>query len=182
MKDFDELLNEALKQEVEAEPLEGLEQRVLNLVRQRQREHTHWRFGWGISVATLAIAVLTPVLIRHSAHKEHPRLTQAPAIVPLREAPVQMAALPREKIKHEHPQATLWRITSSVKMRNARREQREESLPKLETFPAITQYGGGREDGWEAIARSPEAIKALADLKEQQKKSIDIAAIEIKPL
>ena len=64
------------------------------------------------------------------------------------------------------------------------------SLPKLETFPAVTQKGeaadwlGGDDAKLATVARemSPQALKALQELQESQSQQLTIAAIEIKPL
>ena len=179
MKNFDDLLNETLKQEVQAEPLAGLEQRILNRVQKQSSERAHWRLGWGIAVATLAIAALIPLAIQRLTPREHSRITHAP--VPAEISSIQTAPPQREAREPEGLQVQT-RPIARIKRHEARQLPREEPLPKLETFPAITQQGGRRGEGWEEVARSPEAVKALVELKDQQKQSIDIAAIEIKPL
>lgn len=181
MKNFDDLLNETLKENAQAEPLAGLEQRILNRV-QQGRERTHWRLGWSIAVATLAIAALIPLAIQRSTHREHSHITHAPVAVSPEMSSAQSAPLQQVRSDSNQLQRQIPRASASTKRHGVRREQREEPLPKLETFPAITQQRGRRGEGWEEVARSPEAVKALVELKDQQKQSIDIAAIEIKPL
>jgi hypothetical protein len=49
-------------------------------------------------------------------------------------------------------------------------------MPKLDTFPAMTQQSGN------VLLKSPQAIQALQELKAEQQQPLEISAIEIQPL
>jgi hypothetical protein len=182
MNEFDELLNEVLKQEVQGEPLTGLEQRVLNRVQQSSRERTTWLWGTGVTAtAALMAAILVSAMDR--TERSERALTGHPlAAVPQRIAPVQTASLMCEAGERESSPTPPRGVYASPRRHNLRRGAGEAALPKLETFPARTQQPRHERGGWEVLPGSTQEIQALADLKQRQSEPIRIAEIEIKPL
>lgn len=163
---LDDILDRALSDYSDAEPLAGLEQRVLNRVATVRSERPR-SFVWRSAVlaALLVGLVVTAVTFRPkiggSAKKTDIALLQGPAtLYPGRAEP---------KLRH-----------SSVA---AKRRQPANRLPKRQLFPTPTPLTGEERALLAFASRHPnEAEKAFADLSARSSQPIVIPAIEIVPI
>lgn len=194
MKDFDELLDEVLREDAQAAPLTGLESRVMARMRTEGRSR-NWLRGWMLVPAAACLGVVAMVWFvagRGAPQNEVVVSRASTQLTPKAEMSsresgraLRDAHLSRDRAaaKMGHPALVANRRAVAVPVR--------ESMPKLETFPAVTQkgeatswLGGSGDSKLVAIAKdvSPQALKAYQELQASQNGPINIAAIEIKPL
>jgi hypothetical protein len=117
------LLGAALAQYGEAEPLSGLEERVLDRMHSAPQRRAWWM--WGAVLAAVAAVVVAVVMTRPAEQKPAPVTVQQapkqpPAVVTPPVAPVQAAQVPRRAApRHVVPQQVA----------------KAEPLPKRDVFP-----------------------------------------------
>lgn len=204
MKNFDELLDGVLREDVAAEPRTGLEGRVMARVRpdvspdeglsrgSLSQAWNRWR-RWLPVPAAACLVVAVSVWYVSDGRVPHPAAAlrgSSPVLaIPAVEAPKPMAA----DAQSNAPQVRERPLFAEAAARQPRRVRTAsaESEPKLETFPGVSQQGNAA--GWlgrgengklTAIASevTPAVAKAYRQLQAVQSEPIDIAAIEIKPL
>jgi hypothetical protein len=203
MKDFDELLDEVLREDAAAEPRAGLEARVMARVR-AEAEHGsalrlgNWWRAWMLGPVAACLGIVAMVWYvsgggvsqsdRAGAHISPPVLSvETPGI----ESSHSVARGDIGLNVGESGRAMRDAHLSDEKTITKMGHPDLEDGPKLDTFPAVSQKGdvagwlGSGDDGkLAAIARqvTPEVAKAYQQLQAVQSEPIDIAAIEIKPL
>lgn len=201
MKNFNELLDGVLREDVAAEPRPGLEARVMARVQADEgllhasfsQTWDRWR-KWLFVPAAACLGVAALVWYGTGGGTSRPARVasraSAPALaVPAVVAPKSAAAIARNSA----PQAGEGYLSDEEAAPRQPKRVRtvSEDEPKLETFPAVSQKGnpagwlGGGDNGkLDAIASevTPAVAKAYRQLQEAQSEPIDIAAIEITPL
>lgn len=180
--DFDALLNEVLKEKIQAAPRPGMEQRILIRALEEKRKDPVGVPKWWLATATsLAACFVVAVAMHHRfAAADHTSIHMAPTTttrVSSAENRLQNAVIPQEqKAVPLHPEPVKGRLHAHSISRDAKSHGKEE-LPKMETFPTRAP-----KDPGDLLAKSPQAIKALQDLKNKQERPLQISAIEIQPL
>ncbi|HZY63605.1 MAG TPA: hypothetical protein VFE38_13880 [Edaphobacter sp.] len=206
MKNFDELLDEVLREDGKVMPRPGLETRVM--ARLRADERPAWR-GWMSGAMVAAACVMAAVVwiaprngpapkvedhvasTEQSSQPEPGRSARVSRDIPF--ASWQGTHLSDDKTvaKVGHPAAVERAAEAAPKVRRSLVVAQQNPLPKLATFPAVTQKGDAMgwwssDDGGKlaALAKesSPATVAAFQELRSVQDRPIDIAAIEIKPL
>lgn len=155
--DLDRLIDSALPAYSKAEPLEGLEQRVLRRIHARRRR-LPW---WGIAVPALAACCVLAVLLwpQQEVAQLQPRLVASKPAAP-QPAPV--------------PQPVRIAKKQSVRVH---------ALPKLARFPMASPLTPEERVLASWAARDPQqAVKLFSDLRQRTEAPVVIAAIEIRPL
>jgi len=189
MRDFDELLDEVLKKEAGVEPRVGMEQRVLVRVRAEETGRIGWGRRWLFAPALVSGGLLVAVAVNHRFSRrdrfEAPVLRAvAPPVVTMQES-VQSDSqeVPELKGAQSPPHTRRKQTPLQTASANANLEQaREEGLPKMDTFPAVTQKGSLLA-GWKSDdVQSSEATQALLQLKAEQERPLQVNEIEIQPL
>jgi hypothetical protein len=189
MKDFDELLDEVLREDSQVEPRLGMERRVLAVVRTKS-SRKRWPRVWWVPAGVCAGMVLGVVLMMQY------RLHESAGSV----ATVVMDGRTHPSVGYESPMATVKDAPVRHEMKRSTRgsalpverteEVAEDRLPKMDTFPAVTQRGGfwseptsgsGAKELREVVD-SPQVAEALQGLKKEQERPLVVSAIEIKPL
>lgn len=157
--ELDRLIDGALASYSDAEPLAGLEARVVRRARvARARRRI---FGWGLGIGVAASIAVLVVSWRE----------QRPI-----EKPVEVARVTRA----EEPTPT---IRPMVRVRPAKRVRRPKALPKLEQFPAPTPLTAEERGLVALVRRDPnEAQQIFADFQKRADEPIEIQPIEIAPL
>ena len=202
MKDFDELLDEVLREEGEAMPRPGLETRVMARLHSDERSARSWLKSRWLAAGAMAAAACVVAAVVWVAPQDvsttkvkHPVVTESgessrasrDAHLTLPPSNGQGSHLSDDKAvaRMGHLVVAEPKATRSLVVAQQKRQ------PKLETFPAVTQKGeaaGWLEEGGDsklvaaAKEMSPQALKALQELQESQSRPLTIAAIEIKPL
>ncbi len=152
--ELDRLIDRALSGYSAAEPLAGLEQRVLYRIRSRPRQV--WRF-WP-AVAVPALATLLMVWLYPEPRVEPP----APVAAVLKSPPLTPVA--------SRPEPSV-------------RVARRSVLPKQERFPLPTPLTNEERALIAWATRAPdEARKAFEDLRKRAEEPLEIKPIEIRPL
>lgn len=183
--DFDKLLDEVLKEDARVEPRVGMERRILESVRSEKRQPVRW---W-IPAAASAAAVLAAILLMlHGSGRPdlvivdgpgvpHPSLHDATNATGVKEPEV------RRREEHAETTRAVRRVTPK---KTQPAEVAEKRLPKLDTFPAVTQKGSLQAGLQSANAPNPQPSEAVAqallELKAEQERPLQVDAIEIKPL
>ena len=162
--ELDRRIDDALAGYADAEPLEGLEGRVMRRVRAAGRRRA---FGWAAAMAAAVVVLMTVIVARTPrvvAPKSHD-VARVETVVPPRPTPV--AEKPRIARRR--------RVNSRI--------ARLEPLPKLEQFPAPTPLTEEERALAVFVARYPkEAQQAFADLRKRSEEPVEIKPIEIPPL
>ena len=158
--ELDRRIDSALVGYSDAEPLAGLEERVLRRVRAATRRRM---LGWAAAIVVAASVVVTAIVVRTPHHSDPPTYrVGVPAV--MRPAPVV-----------EKPRVVAVRRAKSRAVR-ARR------LPKLEQFPAATPLTGEERALRAFVAHHPaEAQQVFAELQKSNE-PIEIQPIQIPPL
>lgn len=162
--ELDRRIDSALAGYADAEPLEGIEERVMRQVRAARRRRV---FGWAAAMAVAAVVVMTVIVVRtpRVAAPKHDDIARV--IVPVPERPVPAAETPRIVPRR--------RVNSRI--------ARLEPLPKLEQFPAPTPLTEEERALAAFVARYPkEAQQAFEDLRKRSEEPVEIKPIEIPPL
>jgi len=177
--EFDDVLNEALREYREAEPLAGIEDRVLRRLQSHVARRPRFGWRWRMVAATLAVIVmLVWIGVRHAYQQRWsaPQLVQqkTPA------APVssEMAVIPGDETRRT-PQQPRGRRDAKTKMQQHPTLAASRPVPVRGEFPAPAPLDR-EERALLALARvDPEAVRPLA---RDENNSIDIAPITIQPL
>lgn len=161
--EIDDILSRGLSSYSDAEPLAGLEQRVLNRIASAPRDRSKSFLWWSAAVtAVLGLSIFVAIGLRveqrggETVARLHP-----PAAPHQNFLSERMAPKPKAKLAE-------------------RRIQRPRSLQKQEQFPTPTPLTG-EERALLAFAErhGTEAQKAFADLRERNSQPIVIPPIEI---
>jgi hypothetical protein len=156
--ELDQLIDSALAGYSDAEPLAGLEERVLERVRlARKRKHIWW--GW-VAAAIAAAAVVFVMADR--PRPVQPLVGQAvrPAVGPLPDAPAQTQRQAEGPVPHEPRNPAIRR-----------------KLPKRDQFPTPAPLTSEERALLQLARLHPEELPPTGELK-----PIEIVPIEITPL
>jgi hypothetical protein len=178
--DFDALLDEVLQDQPQAEPQPGIERRILARVGDQKARNRRRLRTLGLSGASVAACLA----LAFTAH--HPRPPHKPAIL----SPAASVSSSHETNNTSQPEVALNKPSampsstapqrSPAKRATMRIHSQTETItrqmPKLDTFPAVTQQSGN------LLIKSPQTVQALQELKTEQQQPIQISAIEIHPL
>jgi len=202
MNNFDQLLNQVLQEEAQAQPRAGIEGRVLARIRlEAVQPVAQWRWhrpAWLRPVPAAAclcvvLALCVVLVIPRSPHSSPVAKTSVPldaGVAAAHQAPVVEpdAAFAGQS---DNPPSPAKAAGPDASRRVVRRsaEVGKVPLPKLETFPApapvtiFPQPVAPNEGGPQLAAlRSQKVAEALAKLQQEQNEPIRIAAIQIAPL
>jgi hypothetical protein len=202
MSDFDELLDQVLKEDARVEPRLGFEQRILAGLRV-EASRKGWRRIWWVPAGVFAgLAVAVALMVQHWGSVSHSAAKQG---VNLGVPQAGRASLPTpEKVRKvfetetlgsdHHSGPPLLPRAGAGRRAGPQMTQSEEvgesRLPKMETFPAVAQSGGfltepvtsGEVKALREAADSPLVAQALQELKAEQERPLEVSAIEIEPL
>ena len=159
-EELDRLIEDGLASYADAEPLAGLEARVVRRVRvARARRRV---FAWGMGLAVAASVVVGIV-----SWREQRRVVPRPREV----ARVTSVAPPVPVIQH------------AVRTPARVRAKRPKALPKLKQFPAPEPMTAEERAFVALVERDPtEAQQIFADLRKRADAPIEIQPIQIPPL
>lgn len=160
---LDRLIDGALAGYSNAEPLAGLEGRVLNRVRVKLAMRRRV-FAWAVAFAAVASVVVVGIVIRTERHVAVPKPAEIVQAKPA--LPTAVTRLPRVMPKRV-----------SVK-----RSGRPKPLPKLEQFPSPAPLTA-EERALVALAQQdPEELGKFAEMERQSEAPLEIQPIQIAPL
>lgn len=155
--DLDRIIDGALAGYSVAEPLEGIERRVLNRVRTEGRRK---RVYWGLALACAVASVVAFVVLR-------------PLGVPV--PPPSVAAI--RPVQAGYEPAAGGEPAPHVKVRRARK------LPRVRQFPLPAPLSGEERALLALVERHPaEAQQAFAELRKRGEEPLEIQPIQIVPL
>ncbi len=182
--EFDRILDDALSEYREAEPLAGVEERVLARVRlaSERRRKLWWR--WGAVAATAALAAIAWLGLQRNPQQNavSPPVTaekKTPPATPTKVAPTQQANSATAETPHLAGRRHLPAHKIAVPQ-NAQLAGRTPT-PEREQFPTPKPLSSDERALLELAQNNPEALQWLTNAK-QDDKPIDIAPIKIKPL
>ena len=156
--DLETIIDGALAGYSAAEPLEGIERRVLNRVRADERARIRRRWALGFALALAASVAAAFILLQ-------------PRTVPPPEAA--RIVLPDPVIEP----------TPSRHQPPGRREGRRRSLPKARQFPLPVPLSGEERALLALVERHPvEAQQVFAELQKRGEEPLEITPIQIAPL
>ena len=157
--ELDRLIDGALASYSTAEPLTGLEARVLNRVRAvRARLRL---LVWGLAFVVAASVVVVGIVVRTEQHVAVPKPMTA-KVTPAPAAPAPMKPVAR--------------------VRRVAHRRGPRPLPKLEQFPSPTPLTA-QERALVALARQdPEELGKFAEMERQSEAPLEIQPIQIAPL
>ena len=182
---FDCVLDEALACYGEAEPLAGIEERVLRRLSQRSRKRTSslgWRFATGLLTATLLVAVL--LVLRDPSYRppvEKTRLAEPPVqkVPPLSPATNFSEILNSTNADKFYPATPPSGTFARPRRYAAEASQEARPLTAVrEPFPAPTPLTPSERALMTLAEADPQALRTLSRAETE----IAIAPIEIKPL
>jgi len=161
---LDRLIDGALAGYAEAEPLAGLEERVLRRVhvaKSRRRRLFAWALGIGLAAAAAIVAI----------------------VMETRPAPV-VRTVDVARVTPPQPQPVMQQpLVRPQRARVIRGRARPVPLPKLEQFPAPTPLTQEERALMAFVHRDPkEAEQVFGELRKQADQPIEIQPIEIAPL
>ncbi|HVP46741.1 MAG TPA: hypothetical protein VMT32_09165 [Bryobacteraceae bacterium] len=163
--DLDRMIDTALAGYSSAQPLEGLEERVLNRVRLSARRRV---IGWAVAMAVVASVVVAAIFVRI------PR-----AAVPAGQdvARVQTPAPPRlvPETLRIAPKQRRGRIVT-------KRAEPPRPLPRLEQFPSPTPMTTEERALLAFVEHHPDEAKQLVTQQQKSGEPIEIQPIQIAPL
>ena len=158
---LDQLIDGALASYADAEPLAGLEERVLNRARVA-RAGGRRVLAWTVGLAIAASVAMVGIVVR-SERQVAPK-AMAPAAVKTQVVPA--------------PE-----IQRAVRVRRVVRARRARALPKLEQFPAPSPMTAEERALVAFVVRDPEeALQTFSELQTQTYEPIKIQPIRIAPL
>jgi hypothetical protein len=162
--ELDRLIDRALADYSGADPLAGLEERLLNRIRVMEAGRG-WRFAWAL--ACVAVAALVGAVIG----------VRAPRAPVLKHSDVAVAMAHGGRVREaEKPGVTPKRLVKP-------RAPRQRVLPKREQFPAPAPMTAEERALAAFVGQHPaEAQKVLADLRKRSDEPIEIPLIQIPPL
>jgi hypothetical protein len=161
--ELDRTIDSALAAYSDAEPLAGLEERVLYRVREAEAGRRRV-FGWAIALVAAATLVVPVVVVRAPRHTE---------------SKTYVVGIPA--IKQSVPVSAETRV--AVKQRTKSHAARKRRLPKEEHFPAPAPMTGEERALLAFVRQNPvDAQQLLAELQKRSDEPIDIQPIQIPPL
>ncbi len=179
---FDELLDGILQEDAYAEPIAGLEDRILTRMASPPERRFSWRFMmWGVGAAIPVCLALAFALNHHPAPRLDPPMMAHHQTAPAPPTPIEPAA-PRTKSTLAPHNAKPLPVADAA----APTTEQAEALPKLDVFPTPTEA----EEPVRALAALA-AVRQAPPLPAGQPdklpakivvEPITIAAIEVKPL
>lgn len=182
MKNFDELLDEVLREDSSIQPRLGLEARIVARVRTGGQRRSVWKFvAWG-AAAALPVCVVALLVWPRSVPPVQRSESVPAAVVSTVSKKADLEPLSAERLKTA-------RVKASVRPENAVVANVDKPLPKLDVFPSPApedmfprpvKTNEGEQQL--AVLRSKKVGEALAALHQEQNDPIQIAAIEIVPL
>ncbi len=157
--ELDRLIDGALASYSTAEPLAGLEARVLNRVHVTQPRRR--LLAWALAFAVAASVVVSGIVVRTERHVVVPKpMTAKVTPAPAPPAPMKPVARVRRVARSRHPGV----------------------LPKLEQFPSPAPLTA-QERALVALARQdPEELGKFAEMERQSEAPLEIQPIQIAPL
>jgi cytoskeletal protein RodZ len=177
-EEFDRVLDEALAEYRDAEPLAGMEHRVLQRVRLRAERRRAWLRWSAFATCTAMLAVTAWTGVRDRAR--HETMPIQPEATQEQRPPVQTQ--PRnENIRavNMEPATTSTRVVKPMPSRKAVLASATR-VPVQPQFPAPAPLNP-EERAWLALAQvHPEVLSRLPN--DQDKQQIAIAPIDIEPL
>lgn len=196
MKDFDELLDSVLREDVAAEPRADLERRVMARVRSDERlargSVSQYRNRWRRWLFVPAAACLGMIAVWYVADRGMPQPERIASRVSTPALTVDSA------IKAGTVESFRNLGGSGRALRNAHLRRDEAApkvgrhpdiLPKRDVFPSPAPVNAslaavGASDAQAAVRelRSVEAVEALLDLRREQAEPVRVAALQIAPL
>jgi hypothetical protein len=184
MNNFDDLLDDVLREETRTEARPGMEQRILARVREEGVRRSYLpRMGWmvgALMAACLVVAVAFHPWQRRMHDAPLPSAETAPIPSPPANASPRVdsriaSGISPVKDASPHRHGRVVSVQAEAAQPADVRDGRE-PRPKLDTFPAVTQKGEP------SMVSSPAAVQAMQELKAEQEQPVTVAAIEIKPL
>jgi hypothetical protein len=153
--DLDQIIDRALAGYSGAEPLAGLEQRVLNRVRAEERARKRrWRWALAISVPALA-AILVAVLVREPEPALVAKFVPAPVRVSAPPSPARPAvAVQKAPLRRPKPRQVPARV-----------------LPKKDMFPTVSP-----------LSSQERLLVGMAESHPNELLTRPVEEIEIKPI
>lgn len=156
---WDEILDRALARYSDAEPLAGLEERILARVRTAKGRVGA---GWGWAAAACAAAVVAIIPFLHVGHGQAPEQAQYAVALPIPELHVR------------------WSFDARFRPMKKRLPR---DLPKLQYFPSRTPMTAEERALARFVRESPdEAAKLFSDWQQNAAEPIKIEPIQIAPL
>lgn len=177
--EFDRIMSDALSEYREAEPLAGLEDRVLRRVQQqsgRQRLWWRWSFAAGLAVALLAVAAW--IELRDPPYRPLIEQTTVQQVTPVPDTAGNFADL--EKRKPDYPETFPSEVLGRSRRGGAplKAAYTVARRPTRDRFPVPAPLTS-EERALMALARTnPEALQTLS----RNDEALAIAPITIQPL
>jgi hypothetical protein len=162
--ELDRVIDGALASYTGAEPLAGLEERVLNRVRVAQpvrRRVFAWAFGLAFAVLLVVVGIVIRTERRTVPRSEVAQVANVAPPPAIKEPPVVLKRVAR--IAH-------------------RRVAKVSALPKLDQFPAPSPLTTEERALIALVERDPKQAQMFADLQKQADEPIEIQGIQIAPL
>jgi hypothetical protein len=191
MKDFDELLDEVLQEDLEVEPRLGMERRVLTGMH-AESSRKRWPRMWWVPVgACVGMALGVMLMTQHRPRSVDSRIDRV-TDTGLHPDDAGKAAVVKDVPLHHEMKSGAARVAGRSSTLSTKRaeEVADARLPKMETFPAVAQsgvflpepMGGSGAKELREVVDSPQVAEALQSLKEKQERPLEVSAIEIQPL
>jgi len=158
---LDRLIDGALADYSDAEPLAGLEARVVSRVRVAGAGRRRM-FAWGLGFAVAASVVVVGILIWNGQ-----RVALKPTVA--------------SGVAHVEPPPAV-SIKGAIRVRPAARSRHSRALPKLDQFPAPTPLTPEERALITLVQRHPRDAEIFAELQKQADKPVEIERIRIAPL
>lgn len=166
--ELDRMIDGALASYSGAEPLAGLEERVLNRVRVAEAERPRLRLWRWVLVGSVLAALVVVAIVLRTQRNPAPKtndIARVETLAPLVQTPAR-----------EAPRVAPTR-------RGVGKVFQPKRLPKLEQFPAPAPLTAEERALLAFVERSPkDAQQAFADLQKRTNERIEIEAIQIPPL
>jgi hypothetical protein len=182
MREFDDLLNEVLQEDAKAEPRVGMERRILTNVMAQGTRSLRWQRWLWVAGASLAACLVVVIAIQLRQRESHGGSVLPPQAASIQLAPAgtnlgaEASGISPAKDASARPRGRRVMSVRAEAVSRADVQDRSERLPKLDTFPAVTQRSEP------LMMSSPKVAEAVQELKAKQEQPLVVAAIEIKPL
>ena len=159
-RDLDRLIDGALASYSDAEPLAGLEGRVVSRVRAVQARRRILAWGMGLAVAASVVVLGIVIWTEQRLAPKRREVARVTSVAP-----------------------TAAMIERAVRIPARVHAERPKALPKLEQFPAPEPMTAEERAFVALVTRDPtEAQQILADLRNRADAPIEIQPIQIPPL
>jgi hypothetical protein len=182
MSNFDDLLDDVLREETRTAPRSGMEQRILARVREERARGSYLpRMGWMVG-ASLAACLVVAIAVHpwqrgmHDAPLPSAQAVRIPSATASMRPQVEASDVSPTKDTSPRPRRRKVVSVRAATVRPAEMRDGRDPSPKLDTFPAVTQRSGP------LMVSSPMMAEAIRELKTEQEQPLTVAEIEIKPL